>query len=371
MVLAPTYPMLRDATMRTFLDLARRGGILTAFNKAEMHATLADGKRVLFRSADDPDRLRGPNLGWFYLDEAALMDADVWPIMIGRLREAPGRAWATSTPRGFNWLHDTFMQGGPDYAVIRSSTRDNRFLPPDFVRSLEQSYDSQWTAQELEGEFVDLGAIDHFLPDIGLWREGCRDTAIPPLDRHTRCVLALDAGESNDAFALVLVSEWRSGLAVRMSKAWVPTPGKPLDFDAIEAEVRGLVASYAIQQIAYDPFLLGQFMRRLTTVHPIGVPCVPFPQGAARLESDKGLYDLITTRRLFHDGQQAQLTEHLANANKKMDADGRMRIIKRVYQLKIDLAVACGMAAQRASEVLSLQPWNPDDLATVFGRTRL
>lgn len=352
MVLAPTYPMLRDSTCRSFLDLARRGGVLASFSKAEMHVTLIDGKHILFRSADDPDRLRGPNLSWFYLDEAALMHADIWPIMIGRLRVSPARAWATSTPRGFNWLYDTFTNGGPDYAIIRSSTRDNTFLPADFVRSLEHSYDSQWQAQEVEGEFVDLGAIDHFLPDIALWRVGCLDAALPPLDAHTPCVLALDAGESNDTFAVVAVSAWQDGLAVRYSRAYVPQQGVPLDFDAIERDVRDLVARYAVQELTYDPFLLGQFIRRLTTHDPVGTVCTPFPQGAARLESDKGLYDLITTRRLLHDGQQHALSEHIANADKKLDASGRMRIVKRAYRLKIDLAVALGMACQRAGDVL-------------------
>src|SRR5580765_3570573 len=63
MVLAPTYPMLRDATLRTFLELCQRGGVLRSFNRSEMVVHLIDGKTVLFRSADDADRLRGPNLG--------------------------------------------------------------------------------------------------------------------------------------------------------------------------------------------------------------------------------------------------------------------------------------------------------------------
>lgn len=159
MVVAPTYPMLRDATLRTFLELARRGNVLAEFSRSEMTATLIDGKRVLFRSADDPDRLRGPNLSYFYLDEAAMMESEAWLIMIGRLREQPGRAWATSTPRGKNWLFDTFSRGG-DYAMIRSSTRDNPFLPADFVASLEHAYTSEWQRQEIEGEFVDpAGAL--------------------------------------------------------------------------------------------------------------------------------------------------------------------------------------------------------------------
>lgn len=159
MVLAPTYPMLRDATLRTFLALIERAGILATFNKAELVVTLTDGKTVLFRSADNPDRLRGPNLGWFWADEAALMDRDVWLIMLGRLRESPGLAWVTTTPRGFNWLHDVFTNGS-DHAIIRSSSRDNTFLPADFVASLEKAYTSEFARQEIEGEFTEpAGAI--------------------------------------------------------------------------------------------------------------------------------------------------------------------------------------------------------------------
>jgi phage terminase large subunit-like protein len=64
MVTAPTYPMLRDATLRTFMDMA--GPFVRDFYKSEMIATLVNGSEVLFRSTENPDRLRGPNLhGWF------------------------------------------------------------------------------------------------------------------------------------------------------------------------------------------------------------------------------------------------------------------------------------------------------------------
>lgn len=354
MVLAPTYPMLRDATLRTFLDLVQsyHPSLIKTFHKTEMIVELTNGTRVLFRSADDPDRLRGPNLGWFYLDEAALMEEAIWPIMIGRLREQPGRAWATSTPRGFNWLYETFVKGGDDYDVTTSSTRDNPFLPDGFVRSLEHAYDSQWTAQEIEGEFVDLGAIDRFIPSIALW-DACR-AELPPLDKHTPCILAMDAGESSDTFATILVSRLGDGLAVRYVRVYVPKGG-PLDFDAIEADIRDLVARYAVQQVAYDPMLLGQMMRRLSAPNrAIPTPLEPFPQGAARLEADKLLLDLITQRRIAHDGD-ADLRQHIANADKKVDSEGRrLRIVKRAHALKIDAAVCLAMGCSRALAVLHL-----------------
>lgn len=69
-VIAPTFPMLRDATLRTFLgiceQLAAQGyKVLDDFKRGDMVAELAHGTTVLFRSADDPERLRGPNLGFF------------------------------------------------------------------------------------------------------------------------------------------------------------------------------------------------------------------------------------------------------------------------------------------------------------------
>jgi len=154
MVIAPTYPMLRDATLRTFLDLARRGKVIKSWGKVDGICELTDGKVIMFRSADDPDRLRGPNLGWFYMDEAAMMDAEAWTVMIGRLRLAPGRAWATSTPRGMNWLAK-LVTSGPDYQLITSSTRENRYLPPEFVATLERTYTSRMARQEIDGLFLD------------------------------------------------------------------------------------------------------------------------------------------------------------------------------------------------------------------------
>lgn len=154
-VAAPTYPMLRDATLRTFLDMAREAGVLADFKQGEMLVRLINGTEVMFRSADNPDRLRGPNIGWFWLDEAAMMPVDTWNIMLGRLREAPGRAWITTTPRGDNWIYERWARNPlPDYSVVRSSSRDNPFLPAGFVESLQAAYTTRFARQEVEGEFL-------------------------------------------------------------------------------------------------------------------------------------------------------------------------------------------------------------------------
>lgn len=154
MVLAPTYPMLRDASLRTFRELARP--LIAEFNTSTMTMLLRNGTTILWRSADNPERLRGPNLGWFWLDEAGQMTRDVWLIMIGRLRKQPARAWLTTTPNGKNWLYDVFeLLAGSNMATIRSSSRDNVFNPAGFVDNLAASYTSEFAAQEIEGDYVD------------------------------------------------------------------------------------------------------------------------------------------------------------------------------------------------------------------------
>jgi PBSX family phage terminase large subunit len=154
-VTAATYPMLRDATFRVFRDVA--GDLIAGTNRSEFRVTLVNGSEILFRSATDPDGLRGPNASWWWGDEAALYDAMTWKVMIGRLRQygRQGYAWLTTTPKGRNWLYREFVENGdPDYAVWRISTRSNPFLDRGFVDALREAYSGDFARQELEGDFV-------------------------------------------------------------------------------------------------------------------------------------------------------------------------------------------------------------------------
>lgn len=250
-----------------------------------------------------------------------------------------------------------------------------------------EAYYDQERATLLPSEFQRVhrnqwsdGSAESFLPSMALW-DACEEK-LPPLSAHEPCVLALDAGESNDTFASIIISQHPSDaarLAVRYVRGYVPIPGIPLDFDAIEDDIRDLCLRYAIRELAYDPFLLGQTIRRLRTAaparEPIAVTCEPFPQGAPRLEADKGLLDLITRRQIAHSGD-ALLRQHIQNADRKVDLNSRkLRIIKRTYALKIDLAVCLSMGAARAGallgeEVISTTPAAVVTSNQLFGSVR-
>jgi PBSX family phage terminase large subunit len=154
MIVAPTFPMLRDATQKTFLGLCEKVGVPVTFWKAEERAKIGHAN-VYFRSTEYPDRLRGPNLGWAYLDEAALMPERAWQVILGRLRVGNPRAWVTTTPAGFNWVWKYFVsERRENYEAFYGSTRDNYFNPQGYLADLEANYTAEFARQEIDGAFV-------------------------------------------------------------------------------------------------------------------------------------------------------------------------------------------------------------------------
>src|SRR4029079_6514606 len=61
---APTYPMLRDATLTSLIEVLQQNQIPYDLNKGENVLVMPDtGSRILLRSVDEFERLRGENLG--------------------------------------------------------------------------------------------------------------------------------------------------------------------------------------------------------------------------------------------------------------------------------------------------------------------
>lgn len=148
-IVAPTYSMLKDVVVEEWMKWAEDA--VLDFHKQDMKFLLKSGSTVLLRSAQHPDRLRGPNLGFVWIDEAAMIDKDVYEILIGRIRKEPGKIWATTTPRGKNWVSEVFE----DYT--RATTYDNPHLPDSYIQNLEEQYTEQFRRQEIEGKFVEMG----------------------------------------------------------------------------------------------------------------------------------------------------------------------------------------------------------------------
>lgn len=161
---APTYPMLRDATQRALFDILETNRLRYDFNKAENYIVLKDTRsKVVFRSLDDFERLRGTNLAWFGVDELTYTAEEAWTRLEGRLRDPKASrlcGFAVWTPKGFDWVYERFIANRiSGYDAIIARPFENRHLldkVPDFYQRLKSSYDERFFQQEVMGEYLSL-----------------------------------------------------------------------------------------------------------------------------------------------------------------------------------------------------------------------
>jgi hypothetical protein len=314
---------------------------------------------------EDPSAWEGPNVSFAVLDEirrhrtpAALK------VMNGRVRIPLADGGKpdiilTTTPRK-HWLYDYFGElkdNDPladfkaDALVITLSTEANELagnLSQGYTQQRGQSLTESEKRVLLLAEWEDIDEVERFLPSIAWW-DGCK-ADLPPLTKQSPVVIGLDAGVTNDFFALVAVGRHptrKDTAQVRAVRVWKPR-GKALDFDAIESEIGELCKGWNVLQFAYDPYQLHQMGTRLGRNVAWAKP---FSQTKDRAIADKQLLDMIQQRRIEHDGND-ELRQALDNANRKTDQDTKtLRIVKRSENLKIDLGVALSMAV---SEVMRL-----------------
>ncbi len=163
---APTYPMLRDATLASFTEILQANRIPYEYNKAENLLTMKDtGSKILFRSLDDFERLRGTNLAWFGVDELTYTPEEAWLRLEGRLRDPDAArlcGFGVWTPKGYDWVFRRFIKSPVEgYEAVLAKPFENLHVlekVPDFYERLKKSYDAQFYEQEALGEYLNISA---------------------------------------------------------------------------------------------------------------------------------------------------------------------------------------------------------------------
>jgi PBSX family phage terminase large subunit len=247
-IIAPTYKMLNDSTQRTFLEIVPAECILE-FNIQKNYMRLVGGSEIFFRSADDPDSIRGINASWAWMDEGGKIPTrKAWDVLIGRLRQKgfPARAWVTTTPKGYNWLYEVFIKNkSKEHAVIYCSTYDNREnLQAGFIESLESQYVGAFLKQELMGEFVGLEGLVY--PEFNVSTHVIEHSRLPVA--FHRVLGGIDFGVSNPTAVCVFGfdDDDRAYLIDELYK-----PG--LDSLQLIAEIKPLWERYKVEMFYADP----------------------------------------------------------------------------------------------------------------------
>ncbi len=187
---APTYPMLRDATMASLLEVLGANEIAYEHLKSENVLILKDtGSRILLRAVEEFERLRGTNLAWFGVDELSYAPEGAWLRLEGRLRDPKATqltGFGVWTPKGFDWVYRKFIETPrAGYDVILAQPYENRFLlekVPDFYDRLKDSYDETFFRQEVLGDYLNAGGslvYGAFARGVNVMPTLTMDTSLP------------------------------------------------------------------------------------------------------------------------------------------------------------------------------------------------
>jgi phage terminase large subunit-like protein len=175
------------------------------FEPSKRRVVFHNGAVATLYSAEEPDRLRGPQHGFAWCDELAAwskLDQAWADLQMGlRLGDRP-RTLITTTPRPLKFLIGLVERAADDPTIVitKGSTFDNPHLPPTFIREVTKAYGgTRLGRQELEGEI--LGDAEGSL----FRREWFR--YLPEAPKLTRVVVAVDPAITvrNDETGIVVV----------------------------------------------------------------------------------------------------------------------------------------------------------------------
>lgn len=193
MAISPDNNMIRETTLPTFLETVNFtrqyiSHVVSPTARVKFRTRWGGSAEIVFKGAEVPDKLRGPNKAGLWFDEASIISKEAFDIAIAccRYQGKMGPVLATFTPRGFaHWTFEAFydgvdqaligndgctadgiewFQGKPfrarkDSFLVRCSTRDNPFAPPEYYGRIAQNYSSILALQELEGDFVEFSGM--------------------------------------------------------------------------------------------------------------------------------------------------------------------------------------------------------------------
>lgn len=324
------------------------------YEPSKRRVTWPNGAVGTVFSAEEPDRLRGPEhyVAWWDEPAHAPLVQEAWDnLMFGLRQGAHPRVVCTTTPRPRPWLKDLVKD--PDTRIARASTFDNvENLAPVFAERVIRKYQgTRLGRQELHGEILE--DVEGALWNWELIERDRLDARRRDELAFVRTVVAIDPagsqrtqaaetaiiGAGRDADGQLYVIEDRSGHHTPHGWALIAIAlAEELSADAIVAE-RNFGGEMVESQLR-----LAGYSGRLITIHAKHGKDV-------RAEPVVGLYE---QRLVHHVGEFAELEEQLTSWVPYEPGPSPDRLDALVYAL-IVLATRPGSASMASPVTLAIE----------------
>jgi len=207
MFCAPIYSQVRKVFDDVYNAIAGTP-ILVSSNRSNYEMELINGSKVLFRSTENPDTLRGYTNDYLIIDEAAFVKDNVWVEILKPTILVKGKkVLFLSTPKNKgNYLYKLDLLGkDPDnkeYVSIQGSSYDNPFIDPKDLDEAKKTMPEDIFKAEVMGLWVDGGGsvfkdIDRYCV-LNEWR---------PPQQNKKYYAGIDVGRQQDYSVLTILDD--------------------------------------------------------------------------------------------------------------------------------------------------------------------
>jgi len=282
-VLAQDYTMGLPAKLAIREVLASAGmqeGVDYKENRGHQWIEFANGSFLLFKTADNPQKLRGAGVDILWMDESAfIVNEEAWDVSSPSLTQTLGLLLTTTTPDGKNWFYNYFwsdkamaspMHGRVEYWSIDSpyySTEEwmrlaEEYHPFKFKQEFMASFDAM-AGKELAGEWLHYYDFDEL--------ERVRDT----LTMYVAVDPAISLADTADRFAISAVGVTPDRRQAYLVDQWAGRIPFPEQVDKINQWYQKYSPfGIGIEKVAYQLALVQQVQRLegLPPVVPLWAP---------------------------------------------------------------------------------------------------
>ena len=206
MVVRKVGTTIKDSVFQLFLDLLSQFHLLTEckVNQTNYTITLPNGSVILFKGLDDREKIKSiTGITDVWTEEATELTQEDYQQLDLRLRAraADLQYFLSFNPVSkANWCFKYWFAGEPqpNTLVLKTTYKDNRFLPPEYVATLENMKRTNYIYWQIyaNGEFCSLDKLV-----LTYWRQATEGEQPP---KGLPLLVGLDFGYTNDPSALVV-----------------------------------------------------------------------------------------------------------------------------------------------------------------------
>jgi phage terminase large subunit-like protein len=157
----PSYLTFRDACIKAGLTIGKE----VKENKGGLRFEFENGSLVEFKSAEDPQSLRGAGLDILWMDEAAFIkNEESWGVIRPSLSDKQGLLITTTTPNQKNWFYEEFFSDesreDKNNSRVEYRSIDNPYFRREEWEYVQSRYHPLLFAQEYMASFDSMAGKD-------------------------------------------------------------------------------------------------------------------------------------------------------------------------------------------------------------------